>query len=282
MKSAARISFAISAILRSIEASMRASALVPLRIVRALNFIRLMSVSSAPILRKLFRIPSMRRVARSSRFSGSASSSSSRRIDELLDDPRVAARVLEQLQDLLEDHGVVGEGLVDLRLALLDALGDLDLALAVEQLDRAHLAQVHAHRVVGLLDGLARFLGRLALAGRAAPRRPIGVGDDLDAELSELLVDELEILRRGGRLVRQDRVDFLVEQVALLPTALDEQLDLGKLVLQSLGPKSSSFPVQLRNPPVDLFFFRRSSSIPNRSPSARLIACWSAELSVFK
>ena len=36
----------------------------------------------------------------------------------------------------------------------LDALGDRDLALAGEQLDRAHLAQVHADRVVGAVDRL--------------------------------------------------------------------------------------------------------------------------------
>ncbi len=38
----------------------------------------------------------------------------------------------------------------DVLLSLLDPLGDLDLALAGEQRDRAHLAQVHAHRVVAL------------------------------------------------------------------------------------------------------------------------------------
>ena len=37
----------------------------------------------------------------------------------------------------------------------LDALGDGDLALAAEQFDRAHLAQVHADRIVGAVD---RFL----------------------------------------------------------------------------------------------------------------------------
>ena len=42
------------------------------------------------------------------------------------------------------DHGVA---------AGLDALGDGDFALAAQQLDRAHLAQVHAHRVVGAVIG---------------------------------------------------------------------------------------------------------------------------------
>ena len=43
----------------------------------------------------------------------------------------------------------------DHRLAAgLDTLGDGDLALAGEQLNRAHLTQIHAHRVVAALDRL--------------------------------------------------------------------------------------------------------------------------------
>ena len=49
----------------------------------------------------------------------------------------------------------------------LDPLGDGDFALAAEQLDRAHFAQVHAHRIVGPLAG-ASFFG----AGRASSWRP--------------------------------------------------------------------------------------------------------------
>ena len=44
----------------------------------------------------------------------------------------------------------------------LDALGDLDLALAREQLDRAHLAQVHAHRIVGAAEILVERGGAVA------------------------------------------------------------------------------------------------------------------------
>ena len=43
------------------------------------------------------------------------------------------------------DHGLA---------AGLDALGDGDLALARKQFHRAHLAEIHAHRVVGALGGL--------------------------------------------------------------------------------------------------------------------------------
>ena len=44
-----------------------------------------------------------------------------------------------------------------------DALGDGDLALAAEQLDRAHLAQVHPHRIVGALGGFLLLFGNVRL-----------------------------------------------------------------------------------------------------------------------
>ena len=60
-----------------------------------------------------------------------------------------------------DDDGLEGEGAFaeagDHRLAAgLDALGDGDLALAGQKLDRAHLAQIHAHRIVG---AVGRLLG---------------------------------------------------------------------------------------------------------------------------
>ena len=62
-----------------------------------------------------------------------------------------------------DDDGLEGERAFaetcDHRLAAgLDALGDGDFALAREQLDRAHLAQIHAHGIVGAF-------GRLFLLG---------------------------------------------------------------------------------------------------------------------
>ena len=204
VKSAARISFAMSAIFLSMEASMRARALVPFLIVRDLNFICLMSLSSAPIFLKLreHALDAARRAVVDlprPLLLGD--------VDELVDDPRVAARVLEELQDLFEDDRVVRERLVDLRLALLDALGDADLALAVEELDGPHLAQVHADGVVRLLDGLARLFGGLRLEGGAAPRGAVGVRHDLDAHVEEAPVDLLEV--RGTAVTSSERIVWI-------------------------------------------------------------------------
>ena len=73
-----------------------------------------------------------------------------------------------------DDDGLNGERAFaqarDHRLAAgLDALGDRDFALAGQKLDRAHLAQVHAHRIVGavgrLLGGSLAHRDRMALGG---------------------------------------------------------------------------------------------------------------------
>src|SRR6266542_1097100 len=152
-------------------------------------------------------------------------------VDELGDHAGIAAGVFQELQQLFENNGVVGERLVDLCLALLDALGDSDLALAVEELDRPHLAQVHAHRVVGLFDRLAGFFRGLRLERGALPRGPVGIGDNLDAQVEEARVDLFQVLGLACHFIGEDRLDLLVEQVALLLAHLEEDLNLRILFL---------------------------------------------------
>ena len=88
--------------------------------------------------------------------------SASRQIDDGADGQRAFA-------DAADHHLAAG----------LDPLGDGDLALAGQQLDRAHFAQVHAHRIVGAADvvvvEVAGGLGRrrrLLVVGRRSPRAP--------------------------------------------------------------------------------------------------------------
>ena len=86
-----------------------------------------------------------------------------------------------------DDDGLEGQRAFaqagDHRLAAgLDALGDGDFALARQQLHRAHLAQVHAHRIVGALGGLGRAGGdggrarRFGDFCRSRPRPPRRLG----------------------------------------------------------------------------------------------------------
>ena len=125
--------------------------------------------------------------------------------------------------------GRVEDGREDRVLALLDALGDLDLALAGEQRDGAHLAQVHADRVVRLgvvvvapcvraskrrsepargrrprCRRLGLGLGRRVFF-RAAVRRDLhlaGVVDDLD----------VLVVERGQHVVHLIGTDVLARQ----------------------------------------------------------------------
>ena len=106
-------------------------------------------------------------------------------------------------------------------LAALDALGDLDLALAGEQGHGAHLAQVHADGVVGLVEGPRGQveLGPLLALG-LLPVLLLGV-HDLDAHGPEHGEDVVELVG-GAELGRQHVVDFFVEKVALLLAHRDE------------------------------------------------------------
>ena len=152
---------------------------------------------------------------------------------------------MSRRQDLVLDEGVVpghqGLGgqraLADaadhLLTAGLDALGDGDLALARQELDRAHLAQIHPHGVVGSADVLVVDVARSrAAAGLLAGFLFLFVGrvfllfvlDDVDAHLGEHRHRVLDLL--GGHLVRrQDLIQFVVGDVAPLLGLLDHLLD---------------------------------------------------------
>ena len=119
-------------------------------------------------------------------------------------------------------------------LAALDALRDRDLALAGEEGNRAHLAQVHADGIVGLVqrprgevDGLAFFgVGLLA-------ELLLGV-DDLDAHRAEHGEDVFELVGRVD--VRGEHlVDFFVEKVALLLAHRDAGADFVVLLFECEG-----------------------------------------------
>jgi hypothetical protein len=135
--------------------------------------------------------------------------------------------------------------------AILDALGDLDLALAREQLHRAHLAHVHAHRVGGAAEfgvdrGRERLLGLLDHVLLGDRGRGLGHEELLGvrglvvhgyAHVGEHRDHALDLLG-VGHVVGQVVVDLGVGEVPALLAEDDQglqalflRLDLGELVL---------------------------------------------------
>ncbi len=124
--------------------------------------------------------------------------------------------------------------------ARLDPLGNGDFALAAQQLDRAHFAQIHAHRIVSafaggsLLDcGLCRGLGVLLGAGRQffdfVGFLGSGLGflvafDDLHAHVGQRGLDILDLVRTHLAL-GQRIVELVVSDVTLALCLGDKLLD---------------------------------------------------------
>ncbi len=119
---------------------------------------------------------------------------------------------------------------------LLDPLGDLDLAFARQELDRAHLAHVHAHRIgraaeLGIERRRSGFGFLLDVLGGHGGRRfghqqRLGVGGlvvDLDAHVADHRDDALDLLGVED-VVGQVVVDLGVRQVAALLAEHDQRL----------------------------------------------------------
>ena len=100
---------------------------------------------------------------------------------DVADHEGVLVEEIRQRQNLADHQRRAGQRFADGSLATLDALGQFDFPFTGEQRHRAHLAQIHAHGVVGLVAEILNELGldlrplRLLLeSGLALPefRRP--------------------------------------------------------------------------------------------------------------
>jgi hypothetical protein len=162
------------------------------------------------------------------------------RVEEADDEVRDAALAgldrLEGGEQVVVGRRVVGEGGANLVEAFFDALGDADLALARQELDRAHLAHVHAHRVggaselgVGDRECRGRFLDRLFVGcGSIRQQQRFGIRClfvNRDAHVVDGVDDVFDLLGIDD-LGRQVVVDLRIGQVALFLAACDEQLQL--------------------------------------------------------
>ena len=144
-----------------------------------------------------------------------------------------------------DDDGLEGQRAFaqacDHRLAAgLDALGDRDFALARQQFDRAHLAQIHADGIVGALaglgfldlgDGLLRDLDEFVVGlvvGLFLLVLAVGLFGlgDVDAHVREHRHDVFDLFGRGG-VGGQHFVELIEGHEAALLGLLDHLLDGG-------------------------------------------------------
>src|SRR5690348_1075243 len=181
-------------------------------------------------------------------------------LDNFLDGAHALAQVVADGNQFLDDNRGARDRAHHHKLPALDALGDSDFALARQQRDGAHLAQVHAYRIVGLFQRTRRqiqirfafvrvFLGDAfviaALGGhfdraRRLRRRLIFV--NLDAVALERVEQIVDFFRgvhfRGKRIVH-----FVVQQV---PTLLADGYELAYRIVFFFKPYSChKFPPKI-------------------------------------
>src|SRR5581483_4203924 len=160
--------------------------------------------------------------------------------DHFLDGADTLLEILTEGDDFTDDDRSAGKRLQDAQLAAFNALGDLHLAFACKERNRAHLAQVHADGIVGLLQRAGSeiefnfvaflFLFELLLQGRRRQlRRTLEHVNPLRADGGQQVV---EVVRRVD-VVGDEVVDLVVGQVALLLPGVDQLLNVVVLIVQS-------------------------------------------------
>jgi hypothetical protein len=162
------------------------------------------------------------------------------RVDEADDDVDQAALagldLLVLTQHELERHRVAGQRRTHGVETFLDALGDADFTLARQQLDRAHLAHVHAHRVGGAAEfrvdrgerGSGFFSGLFIGDDRFREQQRLGLRGLLVNGNAHVVnhVDDIFDLLRIDDFAGQVIVDLDVSQEPLFLAARNQQLQL--------------------------------------------------------
>jgi hypothetical protein len=158
-------------------------------------------------------------------------------VDDAGDDDLAVTDLGGQAQDLGDGGRRGRDGFHHGLQAAFDALGDLDLAFARQQFDRAHLAHVHAHRVGGAAEfavhggqgGLGFFLGffhrRRGRRG-VVQQEHLGVGRLLVHRHAQVVQHGDHDFQRLGvdQLLGQVVGDFAVGQVAARLAQRDQRL----------------------------------------------------------
>ena len=156
---------------------------------------------------------------------------------DFLDGADAALEIVADGEDLADDDGRAGERLEDADLSALDALGDFDLALAGEQRDGAHLAQIHADGVVGLFQGAGGevefdVLGLLRVGIELFLGGKLGVFQDVDALGADHSEQVVEIVG-GVDVVGQEVIHLVVGEEAFFLAGIDQLLNIFVFIVES-------------------------------------------------
>ena len=144
-------------------------------------------------------------------------------VDQLVDAHFVVLDASRERKDLLHGRRARGDRLDHVLQAVLDALRDLDFALARQQFDRAHLAHVHAHRVGGAAElgvdrrqrrfggflGDDRYLTEMHLWLRRIGYRPYFSGIGRNVDCPELLTQRLVMTIKQAHLETNRPVNII-------------------------------------------------------------------------
>ena len=140
--------------------------------------------------------------------------------DYFLDIADAAAKILAQGNNLPDDNRRTRDRFHDAQLPALNPLGDFNLALASEQRNGTHLAQIHAHGVVCLLQRTGREIKFYILRLFAGLRLVfVAVAPLIPTQLNTLRVDRrqqvIQVIGRGD-IAGQQVINLAKGEVTLL------------------------------------------------------------------
>ena len=122
---------------------------------------------------------------------------------------REGEQLFRQRNVLLGGEAESVENGANLCFGLFNAFANLDLLVAREQRDFAHLLEIHAHRIIQQIEPapirLVLFFARLLCFG--------GI-DDINFQTAQFAVNLIQVLGRH-RLVGQSIINILVSEIAL-------------------------------------------------------------------
>ena len=127
-----------------------------------------------------------------------------------------------QIEMRLRDETEAMDVRLHLLFGFLDPLGNLHFLLARQQRHRAHLLQIHPHRIVEDVElRLGFFLLFVRVLLPVLEAVDLGGLDNVDLEFAQPLQDEIELFR-VGQLRRQRLVQVVESEVALFLRELDQ------------------------------------------------------------